>query len=156
MQTGLVHLHNLLRWIILILLVLSIVKSFMGARSGKPFNNGDRKTWLFTMIASHITLLLGIYQLLLGRYGIISAGYEGEGSFMKDKFYRFFWMEHPLMMIIAIVLITKGYGMAKKDVPDQDKYKKALRYFIGALILILAAVPWPGREVVGRTLFPDL
>lgn len=156
MQTGLVHLHNLLRWIILILLVLSIVKSFTGYRSGKAFNNGDRKTWLFTLIASHITLLLGFYQLLLGRYGIISAGFEGEGSFMKDKFYRFFWMEHPLLMIIAILLITLGYGMAKKDVSDQEKYRKAFRYFLAALILILAAVPWPFREVIGRTLFPDL
>lgn len=123
-------------------------------RFGKPFQAGDRKVWLFTMIASHITLLLGLYQLLLGRFGILSAGFVGEGSFMKDKFYRFFWMEHPLMMIIAIVLITKGYSMSKKEVADQVKYQKALRYFIGALILILAAIPWPGRDVVGRALFP--
>lgn len=156
MQTGFVHLHNVLRWVILILLVLSIVKSFIGLRSGKPFQNSDRKTWLFTMIAAHITLLLGLAQLLVGRYGIITAGYEGEGSFMKNKFYRFFWVEHPLLMIIAIVLITKGYGMAKKEVSDQEKYGKALRYFIAALIAILVAIPWPGRDVVGRTLFPDL
>lgn len=154
MQTGFVHLHNLLRWIILVLLMVSIVKSFIGARSGKPFENGDRKIWLFTMIVSHITLLLGLYQLFLGRYGIMSAGYTGEGSFMKDRFFRFFWLEHPLLMIFSIILITLGYGMAKKAVPDQDKYKKALRYFTAALILILAAIPWPGREVIGRAMFP--
>lgn len=156
MQTGLVHLHNLLRWVILILLVLSVVKSFLGSRSGKAFSAGDRKLWLFTMISSHITLLLGLYQWLLGRYGIISAGFQGEGSFMKDKFYRFFWLEHPLVMIIAIVFITLGYGMAKKDVADQEKYRKAFRYFGLALLLLLVAIPWPNREVIGRALFPGM
>jgi hypothetical protein len=156
MQTGLVHLHNLLRWVILILLVFSVVKSFLGSRSGKAFSAGDRKLWLFTMISSHITLLLGLYQLLMGRYGIISAGFQGEGSFMKDKFYRFFWLEHPLVMIIAIVFITLGYGMAKKDVADQVKYQKAFRYFGLALLLLLVAIPWPNREVIGRALFPGM
>lgn len=156
MDTGLVHLHSLLRWIILILLVLSIVKSFTGFRSGRSFQDGDRKIWLFTMISAHITLLLGLYQWLMGRYGIISKGFSGEGSFMKDKFYRFYWMEHPFLMIIAIVLITLGYGMAKKDIPDQEKYKKAFRYFLVALIVILAAIPWPFRQDIGRALFPGL
>lgn len=156
MQTGLVHLHNLLRWVILILLVFSVVKSFLGSRSGKSLTAGDRKLWLFTMISSHITLLLGLYQLLMGRYGIISAGFQGEGSFMKDKFYRFFWLEHPLVMIIAIVFITLGYGMAKKDVADQVKYQKAFRYFGLALLLLLVAIPWPNREVIGRALFPGM
>lgn len=156
MDTGLVHLHNFLRWVILVFLVVSIIRSFVGARSGKTFQDADRKTWLFTLIASHITLLLGLYQLFMGRFGIISKGFVGEGSFMKDKFYRFFWIEHPILMIIAIVLITLGYGMAKKELPVQEKYKKALRYFMAALILILAAVPWPFREIVGRTWFPGL
>lgn len=158
METGLVHLHNLLRWVILILLVLSVVKSFMGARSGKAFSAGDRKLWLFTMISAHTTLLLGLFQWLMGRYGMISKGFPGEGSFMKDKFYRFFWMEHPVMMILAIIMITRAYGMAKKDVPDTEKYQRALRFFLIALLLILVATPWPGREVIGegRSWFPGM
>jgi hypothetical protein len=74
---------------------------------------------------------------------------------MKDTFYRFFWIEHPSIMIIAIVLITLGRGMAKKPVPDPIKYKKAFWYFFIALVLILAAVPWPFREI-GRPLFPGM
>jgi membrane protein DedA with SNARE-associated domain len=156
MQTGLVHLHNLLRWVILILLVISVIKSYTGWKGGKAFNPGDRKVWLFTMIAAHITLLLGLYQWLIGRIGIITTELPEGVSMMKDKTFRFFWLEHPLSMLIAIALITLGYGMARKPVSDQVKYQKAFRYFLIALILILLVTPWPFREVIGRPWFPGL
>ena len=156
MGTGLVHLHNILRWVILILLVISVVKSYSGWKGKKTFAEGDRKTWLFTMIAAHTTLVLGLYQWLFGRIGMISTKLPESTSFMKEKVYRFFWMEHPLIMIVSIVLITLGYGMSKKPVSDEVKYRKAFLYFVIALILILIGIPWPFREVIGRPLFPGM
>lgn len=155
MQTGLVHLHNLLRWIILILLLVSIFKSYSGYSNKKQFDAGDKKFWLFTMIASHITLLLGLYQWTLGRIGLFSTDYASVGAVMKDKTARFFLVEHPTLMILAIVFITLGHGMAKKSVDDETKYRKAFRYFLIALVLILVAVPWPFREVA-RPWFPGM
>jgi phage-related holin len=124
--------------------------------SKKAFEASDKKIWLFTMIAAHITLLLGLYQWLLGRYGLFTYVKPEGISMMKDPYLRFFQMEHPVSMILAIVLITLGPGMAKKNVDDQTKYKKAFRYFVLALVLILAAVPWPFRELVARPLFPGM
>ena len=157
METGLLHLHNLLRWIVLILLLLSIYRSYTGNSRKRTFTAGDKKTWLFTMISAHITLLLGLYQWLIGRYGLLSYVKPEGSSMMKDPFLRFFQVEHPISMLCAIVFITLGYGMSKKQVDDATKYKKALRYFVLALILILAAVPWPFRgDVIGRPLFPGM
>ena len=156
MQTGLVHLHNILRWVILILLLVSIGKSYSGWKNKKVFTPGDRKTWLFTLIFSHLTLLLGLMQVLFGRFGIFTSSLPEGTSLMKDKFYRFFWIEHPTAMILAIVFITLGYGMAKKSVSDEVKYRKAFTYFMIALVLILVAIPWPFREIVGRPLFPGM
>ncbi len=156
METGLLHLHNLLRWIILVLLIVSIYKSYTGWKGGKPFSAGDKKVWLFTMIVSHITLLLGLYQWLLGRYGIFSYVRPEGISMMKDPYLRFFQMEHPVSMVLAIVMVTLGHGMAKKNVDDNTKYKKAFRYFLLALVLILVAVPWPFRELVARPLLPGM
>ncbi len=156
MQTGLVHLHNILRWVILILLIASVIKSYTGWQQKKVFAAADKKTWLFTMIAAHTTLLIGLYQLFFGRYGIISKGIPEGVNVMKDKFYRFFLVEHPTGMIIAIVLITLGYGMSKKAVSDETKFKKAFWYFLVALIVILITVPWPFRQIVGRPIFPGM
>jgi hypothetical protein len=60
MYQGLLHLHSLLRWIILVLLVVNIIRHF--SASNNPFNSADKKLGLFLMIAAHTTLLLGLYQ----------------------------------------------------------------------------------------------
>ena len=157
MATGLLHLHNLLRWVILILLFWSWYKAFTGYRSKKVFDPGDKKIWLFTMIAGHITLLLGLYQVLFGRIGWFThPPLEAGQSVMSDKYYRFFLVEHPVLMILAIVFITMGHGMAKKAVSDEKKYHKAAQYFLLALVAILAAMPWPFREIIGRPWFPGM
>jgi len=155
METGLLHLHNLLRWIILVLLLVSIYKSFSGWKGQKAFAAGDKKVWLMTMIAGHITLLLGLYQWTIGPIGIFKTENQSFADVMKNPATRFFQVEHPVSMILAIVLITLGHGMAKKNVSDEEKYKKAFRYFVLALLLILVAVPWPFREI-GRPWFPGM
>jgi hypothetical protein len=155
METGLLHLHNLLRWVILILLLWSVVISYTGWKSKRAFSSKDKKTWLFTMIVAHSTLLLGLYQWILGRFGLLTYVKPEGVSMMKNATLRFYQMEHPVMMILSVLLITLGYGMAKKSVEDEKKYKKAFQYFLIALIVILLAIPWPFREV-GRPLFPGM
>ena len=156
LDTGMLHLHNFLRWVILILLLVALAKSISGMSGNKPYTSGDRKLGAFLMISCHIMLLIGIYQLLAGRYGILTASLPEGTSFMKDKFYRFFWLEHPLMMFIAIILITIGRGSFRKPIPDRAKHKRSFWFYFIALILILAAVPWPFREIVARPLFPGM
>ncbi|MBV9986465.1 MAG: hypothetical protein JO301_02225 [Chitinophagaceae bacterium] len=156
MQTGLLHLHNILRWVLLILLLVSLIRAFAGWQMKKNFSPGDGKLWLFTMISAHITLLVGLYLVLMGRYGILNTQLPAGTNLMKDKFYRFFWIEHPVAMILSIVFITLGRGMVKKAVPAQTKYRKAFWFFLIALLLILAAVPWPFRDVVGRPWAPGM
>ncbi|HTS45156.1 MAG TPA: hypothetical protein VMH01_12220 [Puia sp.] len=154
MQTTLLYLHNILRWVILLLLLISIGKSLSGWLNKKIFVQRDRKIWLFTLISAHIALLIGLIQLAFGRYGIFTTSLPEGTNLMKNKFYRFFWIEHPVAMILAVVFITLGYRMSKKGVSDEVKYKRAFVFFLLALILILAGVPWPFREIVGRPLYP--
>jgi len=152
METGLLHLHNLLRWVILILLLWNIFRHF--SAGNKPFTTGDKKLGLWLMISAHTTLLIGLYQWTLGRFGWMHV--PAEANIMKDKFWRFFLIEHPVGMLIAIVLITIGKGVAKKNIADATKHKRTAVLFTIALIIILASVPWPFRESIARPLFPGM
>ena len=145
MDTGLLHLHSILRWIILLLLLVCLIQAISKSAA-------LRKTSLWLMISAHLMLIVGIYQLLFGRYGI-TKGLPAGIELMKDKFYRFFWVEHPLMMILAIILITIARGKAKVL-----NYKAVSWLLLIGLIIILAAIPWPFRQVVGdgRTWFPGM
>ena len=145
METGMLHLHSILRWIILLLLLVCLLQAISKSTA-------VRKTSLWLLISAHLMLIVGIYQVFFGRYGI-NKGLPAGVELMKDKFYRFFWVEHPLMMIIAIILITVARGKAKNL-----NYKSVTWLLIIALLAILAAVPWPFREIVGegRTWFPGI
>lgn len=152
MFSVLLQVHSIFRWVILILLVLSIVQSFLGWTKKRELREVDAKLWLFTMISAHATLLIGLILLLFGRFGILSSGLPEGIKLMQDKFYRFFWIEHPSGMLLATVLITLGRGVVKKQITDPLKYKRAFWFFILALLIILATIPWPGRDIVGRGL----
>ncbi|MFN8266203.1 MAG: hypothetical protein U0T11_09060 [Chitinophagaceae bacterium] len=146
MYNGLLHLHNALRWIIIILLLLSLIQAITK-------NEKITKTSLWLLISAHITLLMGLFQYFnsetVGFHMIENLG--GMGAVMKDSFARFWVVEHISAMVIAIVLITIARGKAKKL-----NYKAATILYVIALLLILAAVPWPFREGIGRPWFPGM
>jgi len=146
MYTGLLHLHSFLRWIILLLLVIAIFMSLGGMTGKKPFTAGQKKIGLFLMIAAHIELLIGLYQWIFGPWGIKYLSNVG----MKDRVALFYGVEHITGMILAIVLITIGRGVSKKNIPDEVKQKRTFWFFLVALVIILALIPWPGRMAIGR------
>ena len=152
MEQGILHLHNLLRWVILILLLLAIFKSLSPR---KPFTGGHRKLGLFLMISADVMLAIGLYQWITSPLGLEALQANGMDGVMKDGNLRFFAIEHLIGMIIAIVLIHIGYSYAKRDLPDNVKHKRTLIYYVLALLVILAFIPWPFREF-GRPLFPGM
>lgn len=153
MYIGLLHLHSFLRWIILILAIIAIYKSYIGMTAGKPFTAGDKKIGLFLMISAHTTLLIGLFQWITGPWGLKNIQNMGFGPVMKDPVFRFYAVEHLTGMVIAIILITIGRGVSKKNIPDQVKHKKTFWFFLVALLIILVSVPWPFRVGIARPWF---
>jgi hypothetical protein len=145
MFIGLLHFHSLLRWVLLILLITVIVKALKGRSGGVQFTKGDKKLSLFTMITAHLQLVLGGFLYAVSP--TVQSAISNMGAAMKDGVARFWAVEHILMMIVAIGLLTYGHIRCKKAKGDQEKYKVQALYFTVGLILILASIPWPFREV---------
>jgi hypothetical protein len=144
MYSGLLHLHNFLRWVILIFLVINIIRLLAGNR-----NLGISKVLL---ISAHTTLLIGLYQYFTGAWGLQSITNNGFAVVMKNSALRFWAVEHITGTIIAIALITVGHVKLKKG----GSPKATAILYIIALIVILAVVPWPFREAIARPLFPGM
>ncbi len=147
MYNGLLHAHSGLRWVVLLLLVIAVFKALLKWRSNAPFTDGDRKLNLFTMISAHVQLILGLVMYFISPKVQFTAGV------MKDPLIRFFTAEHSVMMLLVIVLITIGYSRSKKAIEDSQKFKSAFTYFLIALIVLLAGIPWPFREALGAGWF---
>jgi hypothetical protein len=157
MDKGLLHLHSVLRWIILVLLLVAIYKSY--ADRNKSFTSSHRKTGLFLMICADAMLLIGLYQWITGPWGLKNIQNNGMSVVMKNSVSRFFAVEHLIGMVIAIILVHIGYSYSKKNIPDAVKHKRTLLFFGLALLIILISIPWPFREVgqlTNRHWFPGM
>ena len=141
MYTGLQHFHSYWAYIALALLILTIANSILGVTSGKSFTNRDRKLALYTLIATHIQLLLGIVLLFTSPYWTALTG-SGMGEVMKNSLYRLMVVEHPLTNIIAVTLITIGWIRHKKLTTDKAKFKSFAIFYLLGIILLLSRIPY--------------
>jgi hypothetical protein len=151
MYNFLLSLHNLLRWIILFLLVINLIRHF--AAINRPFNGIDKKLGLWLMITAHITLLIGLYQWFVGGLGLQNITNKGMAAVMQNSTYRFFAVEHTVGMLLAIALITVARGVFRKQLSDGKKHRRCIVFYILALVIILASIPWPAMNEIGRPLF---
>ena len=139
MYTGLQHAHSGLANLALLALILVILWSLVGALSGRDFLEKDRKIALIAFILCHIQLLVGLILYFVSPLGY--ALLSGGGA-MADSAARLTALEHPLINIIAIVLITIGYSRTKKLESSKAKFRSIYMMYAIGLILILSRIPW--------------
>jgi NADH:ubiquinone oxidoreductase subunit 2 (subunit N) len=138
MYTGVKHLHSMLAYVLLAGLVFAILYTLFAYLNKKPFTEGNRKVALIGLICAHLQLLAGLVLYFVSPLGVSNAS----GAAMKDPASRLYFLEHPLMMIIAIVLITVGYSRAKRLTVDKSRYMSILIFFTLGLLFILSRIPW--------------
>lgn len=162
MFNGMLHLHNFLRGVIIIMAIWALIQLWNGrnkAKKGdlnaKGFTKRDRTPNLIYMIVLDVQLLIGFYLYFVGGFGLKSIQSQGMGVVMKDAVLRFFAVEHTLGMLIAIILAHVANGISKKEMAAHDKYSKMLYLTLASIILIVFSIPWPIREAA-RPLFPGM
>ena len=128
--------HSYWAYLVLLILIFAVINAIIGLTQKKQFTDKDLRIGLFTLIVSHIQLLIGValyfYQ---GRY-------SNMGEAMKISEARLLALEHPLMMVLGIVLITIGWSKHKKKTTDAAKFKSFVIFYGLGLLLILSRIPW--------------
>jgi uncharacterized membrane protein len=128
--------HSYIRWIITILIIVSIIKAFLGMKNKSAFAK-DRKIFSMTMVSMHLQLVIGIVLFFISPLGFELFGMEG---FMKDSMYRYWAVEHWFGMIIAIALMTRGLVTTKKMTDDAKKYRRVGVSYLLAFVIILLTI----------------
>lgn len=130
------HAHSGIAYLVVIFLIIVVINAFMGIISKKQFTDKDKKLGLFALIFSHIQLLLGLILYF------VSPMVQSFGVAMKDSTLRLYALEHPLINIIAVALITIGWSKHKKAADDKNKFKSFAVFYTIGLVLILSRIPW--------------
>ena len=141
MYPGLLHTHNLFRWLVLIVLVIAIVFAFTGWFAKKEWAKKDNITGLLLTIFIDVQFLVGII-LYAFTSPITKAAFNDFGATMKNADLRFYAVEHILMMIIGVVLVHVGRAKSKKANASWKKHRAAATFYGIAFVVILLAIPW--------------
>ena len=133
--------HSYWAYLVLIVLISAVLKSVIGYFSNKDYDANAFRVSLFTLIVSHIQLLIGlVLYFTSARFDLWSD--LGVGEVMKNANIRLYLVEHPTINILAVALITIGYSKHKKKLVSKPKYKTIAIFYSIALILILSRIPW--------------
>jgi hypothetical protein len=141
MDSLLLTFHSIFRWLVLISLCFAIYRSATGWINGYSFSKFDDRVRVITASILHVQLLLGVWLYFAGSSTLYFLSHFSEAVHVKDS--RFFGMEHTLLMLVAIIVITIGSSKVKSRKTDSGKFKlMAIAFGIG-LLIILIAIPWP-------------
>lgn len=141
MYSTVFFLHSWWAYLVLVILIIASINSLIGYFSKKEYGAMDFRIALFTLIVTHIQLLIGIVLYFVSPYfQAFSEG--GMGEVMKDSTLRLYLVEHPLMMILAVILITVGYSKHKKKLTSRPKFKMLSIFYTLGLIFLLSRIPW--------------
>ena len=141
MYSLLKNIHSYSAYLVLLVLILGILNAIAGKIKGKDFESRDLRLSLFGLIFSHIQFLIGLILYFVspwfGQWSNL-----GMGSVMKDPQARLYLVEHPFTNILAIVLITMGWSLHKRQSDPGKKFLRIALFYGLGLLLLLSRIPW--------------
>lgn len=141
MYTGFLHLHDTLRWLVLLGLVVTLVKYLNGWLGKKAWTKTDNLLGIIFVSLMDLQVLSGLI-LYFFLSPVTKMALSDFGAAMKDQGLRFYAVEHFAMMLVALALIHIGRAKSKKAGTDLKKFKTASIFFLISLVIITIAIPW--------------
>ena len=150
MYSALLLIHNLLRWVVLLLAILVVVRAVLGVTGRREWAAADQAggQWFGRMLDLQMLLGLVLYIFLSP---FTREAFGDFGAAMRNPPLRFFAVEHLIGMIIAVALVHIGTARVKKAKDAAQRHKNALLFYALALVIMLLSIPWPGMPA-GRPL----
>ncbi len=142
MYTTIQFIHSWWAYLVLFVVVIATINALAGFLNNKEYGPKDFRLSLFALIVTHIQFLIGLILFFVSPLGLQNISNSGMGEIMKNSEYRLYAVEHPIIMLLTVVLITIGYSKHKKKLVSKPKFKMLAIFYTLALILMLSRIPW--------------
>ena len=133
--------HSLVRWAVLITGLVAWFRAIGGKTARRPWTHQDELWGLMLTASADLQLLIGL--VLYAVSPITRMGIGNLAAAMRISTVRFFTVEHPVMMIVAIALIHVARVRIRKAPDDAKKHRLAVVFFGIAMVIIIISIPWP-------------
>ena len=140
MHAALLVTHSIVRWAVLALALLALVRALGGVARHRAWARADRRSLALFVGVLDLQFLLGV--LLFAVSPITRAAMHDVGAAMRQPDLRFFLVEHPLTMLAAIAVAHAGNVIVKRAPLDDIRFRRAAITVALSLGLVLAGIPW--------------
>jgi hypothetical protein len=131
--------HSGWAYVALIIIVIAVINAYIGLSAKNPFTPKDRRISMFALLSAHIQFVLGLALYFTSPNGFQKIKAVGMGGMSAMD--RLLALEHPLVNLIAIILITVGWSKHKRSA-DEGKFKTIAIFYTLGLVLLLSRIPW--------------
>lgn len=146
--------HSWIRWVVVAAAVLVVLRSLLALGGRRGWTPADERAARFFTSALDLQMLIGL-ALYFYFSPLMSILRQQMAMVMRDDAMRYWIIEHPFGMILAVVLAHVGRVRIKKAGDPRRKHRLALIFFGLALVVIAGSIPWPGTAT-GRPLLRTL
>lgn len=140
-------LHNLLRWVVVLLALYLLIRTYGGLLGRRTFTLQDANAGRWFTIGLDVQVLVGLIL-----YFVVSPITRGAlanfGEAMSNADIRFFAVEHLLMMVVAVVLSHVGTAQVRKATDDRTKFVRSAIWYTLAIVVLLVGIPWVQRPLL--------
>ena len=133
--------HSYWAFLVLLILIVAAGNALLARVRGNNFEARDLRIALFGLIFSHIQLLIGLILYFVSPW-FDQWSSMGMGGVMKDSETRLYLVEHPITNILAIVFITIGWSLHKRQAEASKKFLRIGLFYSLGLLLLLSRIPW--------------
>jgi hypothetical protein len=135
-------LHSLLRWLVLVVAILAVVRAFAGWLGRRDWTDSDSRLGLLLTSSVDLQLVVGLV-LYIFLSPFTRTVFQDFGAAMSDESARYWAVEHIALMIVALVLMHVGRTMTKRAEGSVNRHRRAAIFYGLATLAVLFAIPWP-------------
>lgn len=125
------QLHVIGRWVLLVAAAIVVLKALIGWLGKRPFTRLDNQLGLVFTLVVDIQVLLGLVIWLFGPIGL-----KNLTQAMSNTGLRFLVLEHPILMLIALVFAHIGRARSKRATDDVVKHRTSFLFYLLSFVFI--------------------
>ena len=176
MYSVLLAAHSWLRYAVLLMVLLVLLRSAAGLLRGGAWGGADEGLGRWLIRVWDLQFLLGLVLYFLSpitRFALVMALWDikfcaagmaclanlGETlatlrRLGVDRQLRVIAVEHPLLMLLATAALHVGWVRARNSADDRGRLLRWLLFVAAAALLTAIAIPWEGRPLLRTSAGP--
>ena len=122
--------------------LIVIVNSIYSLIFKSAFKTFDLRISLFALIFNHIQIVIGIILYLISPKFLWWG--KGFNSVFNNDNHRRYLIEHPLISLIGVLIITFGWSIHKKSNKSSKKFLIIGLFYLIGFFLLTSKTLWKG------------